>query len=90
LSRWRKVRNEPNLLEGRYDAADLHFYGCVDDIAAKIKWIQARLQQGKRQALVFLRALWGLSKLGRGENETRDFRNHTFAFRSCMRRARAE
>ncbi len=33
---------------GSYDAADLHFYGCVDDIAPKIAWVQSRLGAGKR------------------------------------------
>lgn len=30
-----------------YDAVDLHFYGCVNDIAAKVKWFKGRLPAGK-------------------------------------------
>lgn len=33
---------------GSYDAADLHFYGCVEDIPAKIAAVQSRLPAGKR------------------------------------------
>ncbi len=29
-----------------YDVADLHFYGCVGDIAAKASWVKARLRSG--------------------------------------------
>ena len=31
-----------------YDAADLHFYGCVSDIAAKAQWVKDRLPAGRR------------------------------------------
>lgn len=33
---------------GPYDAVDLHFYGCVGDIAPKIAWVRSRLAAGKR------------------------------------------
>lgn len=36
------------LLEGRYDAADLHFYGCPDQIDPKIRFIRDQLAPGKR------------------------------------------
>jgi hypothetical protein len=36
------------LQASQYDAADLHFYGCVGDIAAKAQWVMQRLPQGKR------------------------------------------
>jgi hypothetical protein len=35
------------LLEGAYDAADLHFYGCVEDIPAKVGWVKAVMPAGK-------------------------------------------
>lgn len=35
------------LLEGDYDFADLHFYGCVDSIDRKIDWVLARLPAGR-------------------------------------------
>ncbi len=35
------------LLEGAYDAADLHFYGCVEDISAKVDWVKAVMPAGK-------------------------------------------
>jgi len=35
------------LSKGKYDAVDLHFYGCVEDIPAKIKVIQERLPPGR-------------------------------------------
>jgi hypothetical protein len=35
------------LSQGKYDAADLHFYGCVADIAEKVKWFADRLAPGK-------------------------------------------
>ncbi len=42
------VRKLERLLsEGAYDAADLHFYGCVEDIPAKIAWVEERLPQGR-------------------------------------------
>ncbi len=43
------VRYLTRLLDARqYDAADLHFYGCVEDIAPKIAWVQQRLPRGRR------------------------------------------
>ena len=33
---------------GQYDAADLHFYGCVEDIPSKAQWVKTRLPVGKR------------------------------------------
>lgn len=33
--------------EGDYDAADLHFYGCTETIAAKVGWVAARLPAGR-------------------------------------------
>lgn len=35
------------LTQGRYDAVDLHFYGCVEDIPAKVKAIKERMPAGK-------------------------------------------
>lgn len=35
------------LQKGKYDAADLHFYGCVEDIAAEAEWVESRLPAGK-------------------------------------------
>ena len=35
-------RLEHMLNDGTYDAVDLHFYGCVDSIAAKVAWVDAR------------------------------------------------
>ena len=35
------------LLEGAYDAADLHFYGCVEDIPAKVGWVKAIMPADK-------------------------------------------
>jgi len=35
-------RLEHMLRDGSYDAVDLHFYGCVDSIAAKVAWVDAR------------------------------------------------
>ena len=32
----------------RYDAVDLHFYGCVEDIPAKVAWVQSHLPAGRR------------------------------------------
>lgn len=36
------------LSEGRYDAADLHFYGCVDGIAERAQWVKNHLPPGRR------------------------------------------
>ncbi len=36
------------LTEGQYDAADLHFYGCVEDISAKVKWVRDIMPADKR------------------------------------------
>ncbi len=36
------------LSTGKYDAADLHFYGCVNDIPAKVQWVRDHLPAGKR------------------------------------------
>lgn len=35
------------LSEGKYDAADLHFYGCVDQIPDKVNWIKQNMPSGK-------------------------------------------
>src|SRR5207244_2416964 len=35
------------LSEGSYDAADLHFYDCVESIPAKVAWVTAHLPAGK-------------------------------------------
>ena len=35
------------LSEGQYDAADLHFYGCVEDIPAKVAWVKANMPADK-------------------------------------------
>lgn len=35
------------LSEGQYDAADLHFYGCVEDISAKVQWVKQVMPAGK-------------------------------------------
>lgn len=35
------------LTDGQYDAADLHFYGCVEDIPAKVAWIKANMPADK-------------------------------------------
>ena len=35
------------LAEGQYDAVDLHFYGCVEDIPAKVAWIKANMPADK-------------------------------------------
>jgi len=31
------------LTEGRYDAVDLHFYGCLEDIPAKVAWVTSHM-----------------------------------------------
>ena len=36
------------LTEGTYDAVDLHFYHCAEDIPAKVQWVKARMPAGKR------------------------------------------
>ncbi len=36
------------LSKGRYDAVDLHFYGCVEEIPAKVRWVKSQLAPGKR------------------------------------------
>lgn len=36
------------LTEGQYDAADPHFYGCVQDIPTKLQWLKGRLPAGRR------------------------------------------
>lgn len=36
------------LSEGQYDAADGHFYGCIEDMAARIGWLTMHLPAGKR------------------------------------------
>jgi hypothetical protein len=36
------------LSEGQYDAADLHFYGCVDGIPARAAWVKSHLPSGRR------------------------------------------
>jgi hypothetical protein len=41
-------RMQKLLTQGTYDAADGHFYGCVEDIAARIAWLTANLPAGKR------------------------------------------
>lgn len=33
--------------EGQYDAADLHFYNCIDTIATKVQWVSSRLPAGR-------------------------------------------
>ncbi|MBI3653879.1 MAG: hypothetical protein HY231_22845 [Acidobacteria bacterium] len=35
------------LSAGQYDAADLHFYGCVEGIAARAQWVKDRLPAGR-------------------------------------------
>ena len=35
------------LTQGKYDAIDLHFYGCVDDIPAKVKAVKDLLPAGR-------------------------------------------
>jgi len=35
------------LTQGQFDAVDLHFYGCVEDIAAKVKAVKERTSTGK-------------------------------------------
>ena len=35
------------LTKGRYDAADLHFYGCTDDITPQARWVKKYLPSGK-------------------------------------------
>lgn len=41
-------RIERLLGDGRYDAVDLHFYGCAADIGAKVQWVDARRHAGTR------------------------------------------
>ena len=36
------------LTKGRYDAVDLHFYGCVEDIPAEVQWVKAHMPSEKR------------------------------------------
>lgn len=36
------------LTAGEYDVVDLHFYGCVEEIAAQVQWVKGRLPAGKR------------------------------------------
>lgn len=36
------------LQQNSYDAADLHFYGCVSDIPAKIQWVKDHLPAGRK------------------------------------------
>jgi hypothetical protein len=36
------------LAQGHYDAVDLHFYGCVEEIPAKVQWVREHLPAGKR------------------------------------------
>ncbi len=36
------------LTKGRYDAVDLHFYGCVEDIPAEVNWVKAHMGSDKR------------------------------------------
>ncbi len=36
------------LSEGKYDAVDLHFYGCVEDISSKVHWVKAHMPVGKQ------------------------------------------
>lgn len=38
---------EKLLTQGEYDAADLHFYGCVEDIPAKVQWVKDHMPVGK-------------------------------------------
>lgn len=43
------VRHVARLLtQGQLDAVDLHFYGCVEDIAAKVKAVKERTPAGKQ------------------------------------------
>jgi len=35
------------LEKGEYDVADLHFYGCVNDIPTKIRWVKEHMPQQK-------------------------------------------
>ncbi len=35
------------LKEGKYDAVDLHFYGCVEEIPAKVKWVKQNMPKEK-------------------------------------------
>ncbi len=36
------------LIQGKYDAVDLHFYGCAEDIPAKLKAVQALSPAGQK------------------------------------------
>ncbi len=36
------------LSEGRYDAVDLHFYGCVESIPAKVQWVKEHMPVDRR------------------------------------------
>ncbi|MBI1742799.1 hypothetical protein HYR54_06990 [Candidatus Acetothermia bacterium] len=36
------------LTQGQYDAVDLHFYGCVEDISTKAKWVKEHMSADKR------------------------------------------
>jgi hypothetical protein len=35
------------LAKGQYDAVDLHFYGCVEDIPLEVQWIKNHMPAGK-------------------------------------------
>lgn len=35
------------LAEGQYDVADLHFYGCEEDVPAKVQWVRDHMPAGK-------------------------------------------
>jgi hypothetical protein len=45
---YQTMRMTTLLTHGQYDAADLHFYRCVEDIAAKAHWVTAHLPAGKQ------------------------------------------
>ncbi len=36
------------LATGQYDAADLHFYHCAEDIPTKVRWVKEHMPAGKR------------------------------------------
>jgi len=52
------------LAEGQYDAVDLHLYGCVEDIPAKVQAVQALLPAGQK-------ALWISTENGGPDAECR-------------------
>jgi len=47
LHRYAVTHMQRLLTDGQYDAADLHFYGCVEDIPAKVAWVKANMPADK-------------------------------------------